>query len=205
MQDLDKALADIVEIRSRVAAETIFRGYGPLAIAITGLLGLATALVQSVWLPDPGASPAFFVGEWIATAGLCAIVVRVEMQGRSRRLHSNLADAMINHAMEQFLPATVASVFLPLLFLRFAPQAVWMLPGLWQLFVSLGIFASLSSLPRSMRLAGGWYFLTGFASLVLASQSHALSPWLMGLPFLGGQFLMAAILYFSAEGADGEG
>jgi hypothetical protein len=29
-------------------------------------------------------------------------------------------------------------------------------------------------------------------------------PWTMGLPFLGGQFLMAGILYFSAGGGDGE-
>jgi hypothetical protein len=55
-----------------------------------------------------------------------------------------------------------------------------------------------------MTLAGGWYFLTGFLSLVLASESHALSPWLMGLPFLGGQLLMASILYFSSGDADGE-
>ena len=39
MSDIDKALSDIVEIRSRIAAGTAFRGYGPLAIAVTGGIG----------------------------------------------------------------------------------------------------------------------------------------------------------------------
>ncbi len=204
MRDLDKALADILEIRSQIAAGTAFRGYGPAAIGITGLLGFATAFTQSIWLTDPNGAPLLFIAEWMATAIVAGIVIRIEMQGRSRRLHSGLADAMIHQAIEQFRPAIAASLFMPFLFLRFAPQSVWMLPGLWQLFVSLGIFASVRTLPRSMTLAGGWYFLTGFLSLVLASESHALSPWLMGLPFLGGQLLMASILYFSTGDADGE-
>jgi hypothetical protein len=204
MHDLDKALADILEIRNQIAADTLFRGYGPLAISITGLLGFATALAQSLWLGDPGNHALLFVGSWIGTAVLCAVVVRVEMQGRTRRLHSSLADAMINQAMEQFLPAAAASIFLPVLLLRFAPEELWLLPGLWQVFVSLGIFASLRTLPRGMALAGGWYFVSGFVCLLITSGSHALSPWLMGVPFLGGQLLMASILYVASGGAHGE-
>ena len=79
-----------------------------------------------------------------------------------------------------------------------------MMPGLWQLFVSLGIFASLHNLPRSMMLAGAWYFVSAFACLLIASQHHVLSPWLMGVPFCLGQVLMAVILYYSAGGLDGE-
>ena len=33
---------------------------------------------------------------------------------------------------------------------------------------------------------------------MLASESHALSPWTMGLPFVIGQLLMAAILHFAS-------
>lgn len=202
MRDVDKALADILEIRNRIASHTAFRGYGPVAMAITGLLGFATALTQSAFPVAP--TPFLFITEWLCTAALCALAIGIEMQGRSRRLHSSLADAMIHQAVEQFLPAAAASFFLPILLLKFAPQNVWMMPGLWQLFVSLGIFASLHNLPRSMMLAGAWYFVSAFVCLLLASEHHMLSPWLMGLPFLGGQILMAAILYFSAGGLDGE-
>jgi hypothetical protein len=111
---------------------------------------------------------------------------------------------MINQAIEQFMPAAAASLFLPLFLLHWAPQAAWLMPGLWQVFASLGLFASVRSLPRSMVLVAGWYFVSGFACLLIASTTHALSPWLMGVPFFIGQMLMASILHFSAEGGDEE-
>jgi hypothetical protein len=202
MSELNKALADILEIRSRIAAGTPFRGYGPLAMSVTGLIGLGTALLQSFWLP--AANAADFVTTWMVAGILCVTVVRIEMQGRSRRHHSTLATAMINQAIEQFLPAAAASVFLPLFIVQFAPESAWILPGLWQILVGIGIFASLRSLPRSIALAGGWYFLSGFACLFLASFTHQLQPWAMGLPFLAGQMLIAFLLHISARGQDDE-
>jgi len=204
MRDINKALSDIGEIRTQIAAGTSFRGYGPVAIVITGMIGIATAIGQSVFRVAPDTTPALFVWSWVGAGLLSAIVVRIEMQGRSRRHHSSLADTMIAQAIEQFLPAVAAALCLPIFLLRFEPQTLWMMPGLWQLFVSLGIFASVRSLPRNMILAGGWYFVAGFASLLLADSNHALAPWLMGVPFFGGQMLMAAILYFSAGESDDE-
>jgi hypothetical protein len=87
---------------------------------------------------------------------------------------------------------------------KFAPETLWMLPGLWQLLVGLGIFASVRSLPRTVAFAGAWYFVVGFTVLLLASQSHALSPWTMGLPFVAGQLLMAALLHFASGETDVE-
>jgi hypothetical protein len=202
MSELNKALTDILEIRARIAAGTAFRGFGPLAMIMTALVGAVTAAVQGALFPDAG--PALFTGLWIGAGLLCTAIVRIEMRGRSRRHHSSLATAMINQAIEQFLPAGTASIFLPVFIVRFAPSSAWMIPGLWQLLVSLGIFASLRSLPRGIVLAGGWYFLSGFVCLLVASTSHVLSPWLMGAPFFAGQMLIAAILYYSARGDDAQ-
>lgn len=203
MSELNKALADILEIRARVAQGTAFRGYGPVAMSITALIGLMTAEIMSVMVPAAGAK--LFIGLWMGAGVLASAVIRLEMQGRSQRHHSSLATAMINQAIEQFLPAAAAAVFLPLFLLQFAPSSAWMMPGLWQILVSLGIFASVRSLPRGMPLAGGWYFVSGFVSLLVANQSMALSPWLMGLPFFGGQMLIAFILYYSAQSEEREG
>jgi hypothetical protein len=201
MRDLDKALADIFAIRSQIAAGTAFRGYGPAAVAATGGLALLTTLVQFWWLDDPTGHPLVFLAGWAAAAVISGALIWTEMQARSRRHHSGLADAMILQAVEQFLPAGAAGVLLAAMLWKFAPETLWMLPGLWQLLVSLGIFASVRSLPRTVAFAGAWYFVAGFATLLLASQSHALSPWTMGLPFVFGQLLMAAILHF-ASGED---
>jgi hypothetical protein len=140
----------------------------------------------------------------VAAALLSSGLIWIEMQARSRRHHSGLADAMIHQAVEQFLPAGVAGLLLAVMLWKFAPETLWLLPGLWQVLVSLGVFASVRSLPRSVALAGAWYFVAGFTVLLLASQSHALSPWTMGLPFAIGQSLMATILYFATGDNDAE-
>ena len=204
MQDLDKALADIGAIRSQIAAGTAFRGYGPAAMAATGCVALATSVLQFALLDDPTGHPLTFLFGWVAAALLSSGLIWIEMQARSRRHHSGLADAMIHQAVEQFLPAGVAGLLLAVMLWKFAPETLWLLPGLWQVLVSLGVFASVRSLPRSVALAGAWYFMAGFTVLLLASQSHALSPWTMGLPFAIGQSLMATILYFATGDNDAE-
>src|SRR5215207_6738236 len=170
MRDLDKALDDILAIRSQLAAGTAFRGYGPATVAATGGIALLTAILQWRWLPDPPAQPLTFFASWAIAALLSAILIWIEMRARSHRHHSGLADAMIYQAVEQSLPAGVAGVVLAFMLWKFAPETLWMRPGLWQLLVSLGIFAAVRSLPRTVALAGAWYFVAGFTVLMLASD-----------------------------------
>jgi hypothetical protein len=204
VRDLDKALADILAIRNQLASATAFRGYGPAALAATGGLALVTTIAQAVWLDNPTGRPLTFLAGWVATAIISFGIIGWEMQGRSRRLHSGLADAMIHNAIEQFLPAGAAGVALALLLVRFAPDTLWVLPGLWQLLISLGIFASLRSLPRGVALGGAWYFVAGLGVLMLSSFDRVLSPWSMGLPFVIGQLILAAILHLASGAIDAE-
>jgi hypothetical protein len=81
-------------------------------------------------------------------------------------------------------------------------SAFWMLPGIWQVIFSLGVFSSCRFLPRPMLAAGAWYLLTGLVCIALGGV-RALSPWGMGIPFGAGQLLVAGILFFTAqEGGD---
>ena len=202
MRELDKALADIIAIRSQIAAGTAFRGYGPATMAATAGVALLTAFLQSAFLANPTTSPLTFFFGWSLAALISLVMIGIEMVARSRRIHSGLADEMIHVATEQFVPAGVAGGLLTFVLFRFAPQTLWMLPGLWQILVSIGVFASVRLLPRSVALAGAWYFVAGFTVLLLTSQSHMLSPWAMGLPFAIGQSLMATILYFASGDQD---
>src|SRR5437773_6116512 len=88
MRDLDKALADILAIRSQIAAGTAFRGYGPATVADTAGMALVTAILQFLWLNDPTHRPIAFFSGWAAAAVLSAGMIWVEMQARSRRHHS---------------------------------------------------------------------------------------------------------------------
>jgi len=147
MSDLDKALADIFAIRSQIAAGTAFRGYGPAAMAATGGLALLTAWLEALWLDDPSSRPLSFFAGWIITALVSGAMIMTEMLARSRRHHSGLADAMIHQAIEQFLPSAAAAVLLAAALWKFAPETLWMLPGLWQLLVSLDPFAAADGWP----------------------------------------------------------
>lgn len=204
MRDLDKALADILAIRNQIAAGTAFRGYGPAALASTAGLAALTTGLQLVFLADANATPAKFIAGWLVTALLAAALIGIEMRARSHRHHSGLADAMIYQAVEQMLPSGLAGVALAGVALQFAPETLWMLPGLWQILMGLAVFASARSLPSTVRIGGAWYFVAGVTVLMLASRTHTLSPLLMGAPFVIGQSLMAVILHVATEESDVE-
>jgi hypothetical protein len=200
--DLYKALEQIHAIRGQVARGTEFRGYGPETVAATGLLAGAAALLQSVFLKDPGASPARYLAIWISTAALALLLTGVQTVTRTRRVHPGLARQMMLSAGESFVPAIVAGGLVTLVLLRSAPHESWMLPGLWQIFYGLGILASCRFLPRQMFAVGAWFLATGALCLTTGNGMHALSAWEMGFPFGIGQLLIAAVLKFGYRGTE---
>ena len=156
------------------------------------------AVAQALWLPDPANHVAAYLSIWISTAVLSAGLIGTEMYARTRRIHSGMADEMIHMAVEQFLPAAGAGVLLTIVLVRNVPAALWMLPGIWQVIYSLGVFSSCRFLPRPVVAVGVWYLLTGLISIALA-DSRALSPWVMGISYGVGQLLVAGILLFSNQ------
>jgi hypothetical protein len=201
MSDLHKALGDIASIREDLARSTQFRGYGPATLAATGLLAAMAALVQNRYVPYPAQHPLTYLRVWATLAAVSAALTAAQMITRTRRMHSGLSNQMLRQAVEQFLPALGAGVLLTLVLLRhYSPATFWMLPGLWQVVFSLGVFASCRFLPRPMLAAGVWYLCCGLACLEFGN-SRALSPWTMCLAFGGGQLLIAAILFFTSQEA----
>jgi hypothetical protein len=198
VNDWREALADINAIRTQVARDTQFRGYGPLSIAATGLLALLVAAAQS-YLVKEGRDFIGFLMVWAATAAVAIALTAAETITRARRAHSGLANEMIQAAVEQFLPALGVGALLTAVLLWAAPQEVWLLPGLWQLLFCLGVFASCRFLPRRTYIAGIWYLASGLTCIVIGSESKSFSPWSMGIAFGVGQLLVAAVLYYGIE------
>lgn len=203
MDDLNKALTEITSIRRQMARSTEFRGYGPATLATTGALALAAGILQARCLPDPANHIQSYLSLWIGTAVVSAALISTQMFTRSRRIHSGMADEMIRMAVEQFLPSVAAGVLMTVVLVLYVPLAVWMLPGIWQVIFSLGVFSSCRFLPRPMVAAGAWYLLTGLLCIA-AGDSRALSPWAMALPYGAGQMLVAGILFSAAKEASGE-
>lgn len=202
VNDLYKALGDISSIRRLMANTTEFRGYGPATLAATGVFAMVAAVAQARWVPDPVRHLSAYLAIWISTAVLSAALTGMQMYTRTRRLHSGLSNEMLRLAVEQFLPAVAAGLLVTIVLQRYVPSAAWMLPGLWLVIFSLGVFSSCRFLPRPMIAAATWFLLTGLSALAMGG-ARALSPWVMGISFGAGQLLVAAILQFStSEGGD---
>jgi hypothetical protein len=194
MNEFDQAITDIKAMRSQLARGAAFRGYGPFTVALTGVLALVAAAVQVRWVPAPLAAPGLWLGLWAGTAALCVVAIGIEMVRRARRVHSGLADEMIEAAALQLLPAAGAGLLLSLVLWRYAPAALWMLPGLWQIILALGVFSACRTLPPAMNIVAFWYLGTGLACLAYGGGAHALSPVTMGGPFAAGEALAAMLI-----------
>jgi hypothetical protein len=197
MDDLTHALADISAIRAQIARVAQFRGYGPATVAATSLLAVVAGATQRAWIIDPVNHLVPYLAIWLSTAASAVVLTGIGVIIRSRRVHPALAPEIMWSTVEDFLPVAVAGMLVALVIIRFAPVAVWMIPGLWQVFFSLGIFAACRSLPRELRAVGFWYFISGSICLTIPSAKAALSPWAMALPFGAGQMLAAVLLQFT--------
>jgi hypothetical protein len=197
MKELQQALSEIHSIRNQVARGTEFRGYGPASIAASGILALLVAAAQTLWMAKSGkAYPMVWLGVWAGTAVVSVLLTGAETFTRSRRMHVGFAAEMVRSAVAQFLPAVMVGFLLTVVMMRVAAAECWMLPGLWELIFSLGVFASCRFLPRHMFAVGVWYLAAGLYCLAAASVTRTLSPWAMGIPFGVGQLMVAAVLRF---------
>jgi len=197
MKELRQALSEIHSIRTQVAHGTEFRGYGPASIAVSGILALLVAAVQTLWMAKSAKmDPAIWLGVWAGTAVVSVLLTGLETFARARRVHVGFAREMVQSAVTQLLPAVMVGFLLAVVMMRVAAEECWMLPGLWELIFSLGVFASCRFLPRQMFAVGVWYLAAGLFCLAAGSATRTLSPWTMGIPFGVGQLLVAAVLQF---------
>ena len=197
MKDLQEALSEIQTIRSQVARGTEFRGYGPASIAVSGILALLVAAAQAAWMTKHARIDlTTWLSVWAGTAAVSVLLTGLETFVRARRVHVGFAREMVQSAIEQFLPAVTVGFLLTVVMVRAAPQDCWMLPGLWQLIFSLGVFASCRFLPRQMFAVGVWYLAAGLTCVAIGSVTRTLSPWTMGIPFGVGQLFVAGVLQF---------
>jgi len=197
--ELREALSQITEIRSQMARAETFRGYRSATVGFSGLLALIGATVQSIWIPQPARHTEAYLGLWIGVAAVGVIVCGSEMAIRARRATSPLTRQITLLAVEQFVPCIVAGALTTFVLVQFAPQTLWMLPGLWSIIFSLGVFASCRLLPRRTFWVASWYLVAGVATLALAREEAAFSPWAMAATFGVGQLTAAVILYAALE------
>jgi hypothetical protein len=203
MNDLEEALAGIAAIRGQISRSAEFRGYGPMTVAATGIMAVVAGQVQTHSVANPMRDIGTYLAIWTATAAISVTLIGVEMITRSRTLHSGLATEMIWSAVEQLVPAAVAGILITSVLLQVAPEALWMLPGLWQVLAALGVFACVRFLPRATFMIAVWYLsVPALHAWPMGRVPRALAPWQMTLPFAIGQLGAASVLHLSQRDDD---
>ncbi|MCB2076291.1 MAG: hypothetical protein KDE55_01195 [Novosphingobium sp.] len=195
MNDVERALSEISDIRSRMAASTRFRGYAPEAVAISGLLSFVVMLAMMIWPERFAASDIQQALLWGAVMLAGSLTIFGEVIGRTRRQHGGMAEAMLRGAMRTVLPISLVCLVPALVVILHAPQVAWLLPGLWQMLIGVAAFASYSSMPRGIVWPASWYLLTGAAVTLVSASDNALSPLLCGIPFIVGHIWIAWLLH----------
>jgi hypothetical protein len=199
---LREALNQISDIRQQMARSELFRGYRALTVGGSGMLALAAAAVQP-HVVRPETLVRDFLSLWLAVAAVCVSMAGIQLWRRARCSGSQLAREATLLAAEQFAPCLLVGAVLTFCIARYADQAAWMLPGLWSLTYSLGIFASYRLLPRMTAVVAAYYVAAGAACLAAGQGAQAFAPWQMAVCFGGGQLLGAGVLYWTLERTNG--
>ncbi|MDA1266514.1 MAG: hypothetical protein O2816_15650 [Planctomycetota bacterium] len=195
------ALDHIDVIHAQLSRSNPVRGYRAATVAWSAGLGVAGALVQAAWVGEALAERQAYLGLWVGLALLGVLALTLEVGRRYHLSCSRQERFGLLHTLFALLPAFGAAGVLTLALGGRSDEVFSLLPGLWMLCFSLGIFASLPRLPEGVGAIGCWYFAS--AAWVLAqAPGAALSPWTMGVVFGVGQLWSAVLLARHPEGAE---
>ncbi len=200
--ELHEALAQIETIRAHAIASGAagrFRGYRSGPVATSGLLAVVAAMVQPAWVPSPERDVGMYLALWLTTAVVGGGIAASGLWLTRRLEVPSVRHELTRLAVGQFVPCLAAGALVTVAVARHAPASAHLLPGLWQVFFSLGIFASCRLLPRPVVAVAFFYLLCGTLNLCGGAAFGELAPLAMGLPFAVGQLATAAILYWHLE------
>lgn len=202
--EIREALERIDLIHAQVARTSVFRGYKAATVGCTGMIAILASVIQPFVVPHPMQDIWRYVQLWSGVAALSVILVAVELATRYRSSGSSLQRAQTVLAIEHLLPCLLAGACVTWVIVQFAPMSAPLLPGLWAILFSLGVFATCRQLPDMALVVALFYLIAGVTCMATAHGDHALSPWAMAGTFGAGQLLTAAVLYATMERTDAD-
>ncbi|MDQ2817395.1 MAG: hypothetical protein M3T49_04180 [Candidatus Eremiobacteraeota bacterium] len=193
--EVEQALADLEEVRDRLASCQRFRGYSVPATLLSGALAIAAGLVQLAVTPLPATSNDMRAYVFIWVTCLAGALVTyygsltawyVGNAGTQARRQTRSAGAAI-------APAIGLGAVLSLALM--AHGLISMLPGVWYACYGVGLLSSRAMVPRAIMPAAIGFVVFGSALLLLPHQSLALAWWIMPLGFGVGQLYIGSKLH----------
>ena len=195
--NLSDALERIDEIHHQLAKGETYLGYRPIPVAASGVAGLLAAWLQPKIIA--AGDPQAFVFYWLGTAAICAFLAAIGVAIHFLRDCDRYARRRTLHVWGQLLPCLAAGLLIAFAILRVMPAAVGILPGIWTVLFSLGIFSSRPFLPRATGWIALYYLVTGVWLILHPAKLEENLVWPMAIIFCFGQLAGAVMLYYNIE------
>lgn len=185
-----RAIQQLEEIHHHLHRTEVYKGYRPRLLIITGVVGiLGSAVLAFGWST---AGPLQRVAFWVAIAALNLAIATWEILGDYSNTSTDHQRQITVRTLRQFVPAVALGCMLTVTFVAQGTHLEF-LPGIWAGLYATGLASSMPYLPLRLGFASLYFF--AWAGVLLFVSASALSqPWLMGLAFGGGQFLIAYVL-----------
>jgi hypothetical protein len=190
--EVRQAIADIAEVRDRLATVQRFGGYSGWAAIASGFVALVAGAVQAQVAPHPTIeTERTYLTIWI----WCLIAALAINYGAILMWRTRNRDSQSRHQIRtvgmSILPAIAAGGVITVALVRHAMFAL--LPGMWSATYALGLFASRALVPQPVVFVAV-AFGAAATLLLLAPGATALSWWVMPAIFGGGQIVIGAIV-----------
>ncbi|MDE2403547.1 MAG: hypothetical protein KGM17_02380 [Sphingomonadales bacterium] len=200
MQDVERAIAEIAGIRSRLAESSQFRGYSPESLGVIGMIAVVLGVVLAV---RPAIAPtlAAQVLAWGTLMLAASVSLTVEALVRARGRHGALALDMARAVLKGMLPFTVTGAATAIALVAYAPAALWLAPALWLMLVGLVCFSWKPMMPDAIVWAGVWYLGAGIALLVMGGRTGQTPPLAMAAAIGIGHLFIACLLHHAERDA----
>jgi hypothetical protein len=191
--EVRQAIADLAEVRDRLAKLQRFEGYSGWAAMASGFAAIAAGALQFALVPHPAGATQqnVYLTIWLG----CLVVALAINYGAILiwRTRNNGAQArvQIRTVGMTILPAIVAGGVITA---ALVSRGVFdLLPGLWCTTYGLGIFASRAMVPRDVAYIAAGFGAFG-ALLLLIPGIGPLDWWVMPAAFGLGQIAIGAIV-----------
>lgn len=198
---VEEALSQVRVMQSQMARAEQFCCYRSATIAASGLSALGAAIVQSYWIPHPTEHLRQYLFLWVSVATLSVVVTGTEVLVRWLRSDSPHARRQTITTVRQFMPCLLVGALLTWGMATFCREHAVLLPALWSVVFSLGVFASCRYLPSGSVVVAAYYLVAGLACLRWGQGPQSLAPWTMMITFGVGQLITAIVLYRQQEPA----
>ena len=191
--EVRQALADLAEVRDRLATVQRFDGYSGTAAIASGIVAVTAGIVQAAVAPSPHGAleRQQYLIIWLTCLGIAlALNYGAILVWRARNRNAQAASQFRTVGMS-IVPAIAAGGAITLGLLQRGLDEL--LPAMWCATYALGLFASRAMVPREVV-----YVAVAFGAvatiLLLAPAVNPLAWWIMPLAFGGGQIAIGAIV-----------